>query len=120
MEMTDEALTELNRKIAVMEAYRDGREIQHKYIGQSVPAVDTWADSTPPHAAPQWLWTMYDYRVKPIEPQKLVGLRYQGETVHSAWCDLHRAGVEFNGMLEGCEKVEFIEVTPEIRKVLNL
>lgn len=27
--MTDEALTELNRKIAVMEAYRDGSFIEH-------------------------------------------------------------------------------------------
>lgn len=110
--MTPEALTELNRKSAVMEASKT-QKIQSR-AGNGGGAV--WDDCP----SPVWDWFNYDYRVKPVEPQRLVGLRYRGETVHSAWCNVHRAGVEFSGAPETAEKVEFIELTPSVRAKLNL
>lgn len=110
--MTDEAITELNRKIEVMEASKT-QKIQSQE-GNGGGAV--WDDCP----IPVWDWFNYDYRVEPTEPQRLVGFRYRSEIVHSAWHSAHRAGVEFSGAPETAEKVEFIELTPEIKQKLGL
>lgn len=116
IEMTDEALTELNRKIAVMQAYRDGKEIECTGTKHPESLDGKWRNA----GTPSWNWRDMDYRVKAVEPQKLVGLRCRGETVHSAWHNAHRAGAAFSGAIEASEKVEFIELTPEVREKLNL
>lgn len=44
-------------KIAVMQAYVDGKKIQAKTFG-----ADNWMDCI---VEPSWNWVVYDYRVKP-------------------------------------------------------
>lgn len=90
IEMTDEALTELNRKIAVMRAYRDGREVEFFNYGS-----EQWYK----RCLPGWDWTEFDYRVKPFEPRRI---------------RIHPGITLFES--EG----EFIELTPEVCAKLNL
>ena len=47
-------------KIAVMQAYVDGKKIQCKYLSEE---KDCWCDCE----VPLWHWYMKDYRIKPEE-----------------------------------------------------
>lgn len=101
-----------SEKIAVMQAAVEGKEIQHRYIGPDATGVckinSVWMDSTPPHAAPQWYWHLYDYRVKPQEPA-IVRLHVSKDG--TPWIrDPQPTG----------NLVEFIELTPEVRSKLGL
>lgn len=103
--MTEEALTELNRKIAVMEAYRDGREIEYRRYAYQID----WRDSADP--SPAWNWAEFDYRVKPEPPIALTLLRSAtGEYHGGSWCFKNRKESE----------IRFLELTPEVRVKLNL
>lgn len=55
-------MEDTKRKIAVMQAYVDGKQIQVKACG-----VSEWRDCT---LEPDWDWVSGDYRVKPEEPYR--------------------------------------------------
>ncbi len=89
--MTVEAWAELNRKISVMEASKTQQiQFREDHCGE-------WNDMR--EECPSWDWEHYDYRVKPVEPRRI--------TMRPGITFLEREG-------------EFIELTPEIRKALNL
>lgn len=59
--------TELDRQIAVMQAFRDGAEIECRKI---ILGITPWHST----ATPCWDWSAHDYRVKPqkkLRPWKL-------------------------------------------------
>lgn len=56
----------IQEKIAIMQAFAEGKTIQCKYI-------DNWVDI--PH--PRWNWDYFDYRVK--ERKFEVGKKYRGK-----------------------------------------
>lgn len=51
----------LLEKIAVMQAFADGKEIQRERNGSNAGFISD--------DRPQWDWYTYDYRVKPREPK---------------------------------------------------
>jgi hypothetical protein len=53
-------MTELNRRICVMIAYRDGKKIQMQRRGTD----NAWSETYP-----AWDWASFDYRIAP-EPRK--------------------------------------------------
>lgn len=65
--MTQKDTTTLKGKIAVMQAYEMGREVQVRYRN----GVLGWQNSK----SPEWDWLNYEYRIKP-KPQEWQ-LRYR-------------------------------------------
>jgi hypothetical protein len=58
--LTASEMAELDRRIAVMQAYRDGKPIQTRADGGE------WYVR---HYGPKWNWAVHDYRIAP-EPRK--------------------------------------------------
>lgn len=97
--MTDEALTELNRKIAVMEASKT-QKIESRNTHRSSLGPTCWF----PSPDPDWEWDRCDYRVKPVEPARLYRSALGG-----IYCTP-----------TGEVAAEFIELTPEVKSKLGL
>jgi hypothetical protein len=74
-------------KIAVMEAFLDGKRIQFKF-----GAAD-WLDWNSEHE-PDWAWHRVDYRIKPEPREWTLGLNRNG-TFWSIDEESRRAGVEY-------------------------
>ncbi len=55
----------LEKKLEVMQAFRDGAKIQRRRAEGGYSPI--WQDITNPN----WMWGMYEYRVKPSEPRTL-------------------------------------------------
>ena len=103
-------LTELNRKLAVMEAYREGRPIQYR---NDMPGTNIipWQDCSYP--SPVWNWNEFDYRVKPVEPQIIWVQTINGKLYANC-------GSIKSPIMSGVPVIEFIELTPEVRAKLGL
>lgn len=101
--MTDSDLAELDRKIAVMQAYRDGKVIQ------ITNGRGNWRDDG---SVPLiWNWGCHDYRVKPVEPRRLWVLSTpDGSGVTN----------QFSQYDTRLPSIQFIELTPEVREKLGL
>ena len=54
----------LEKKLEVMQAFRDGAKIQRRRAEEGYPI---WQDTL----NPTWMWGRYEYRVKPSEPRTL-------------------------------------------------
>lgn len=52
---------DIKEKIAIMQAYAEGKEIEISEIGEN-----DWSLS----CAPTWDWSSFDYRIKPENPKK--------------------------------------------------
>ena len=94
----------LDEMISIMQAAKEGKEIQWRFV---IRTEDGWDACTP--TTRMWDWFGCDYRVKPVEPRRIFVVTYS------------------NGLLSKCiddspnfPSGEFIELTPEIRKALNL
>ena len=81
----------LDEMISIMQAAKEGKEIQWRFV---IRTEDGWDACTP--TTRMWDWFGCDYRVKPVEPRRVL------------WS---KTPEDF---------AEFIELTPEIRKALNL
>ena len=55
-------MTTLAEKIAIMQAYTDGKAVQYYNISKNV-----WKDAV----SPTWDWFTYEYRVKPAKPNQV-------------------------------------------------
>lgn len=100
--------------IAVMEASKT------KIIEFSKPGETEWLSCLSP---PTWNWMQYDYRVKPQEPRRMFGLENNKRPLVAAYPELSTAMRNFDecSMLPNfATKIEFIELTPEIRERLGL
>lgn len=95
---------ELKEKIAVMQAFADGKEVEYK---NNFPgAAGSWVGIS----SPMWDWGSCDYRVK-REPRRMYA-RYNNEGQVGS-----RGGnkeiIEANIRRYGGELVEFVEVIKE-------
>jgi hypothetical protein len=61
--MTASEMAELDRRIAVMQAYRDGKTIEAVCRDASMP----WVTMT---VQPAWAWNVADYRIAPRKPRE--------------------------------------------------
>lgn len=52
-------------KIEVMQAFLDGKKIQHRVIERQSDILDPWYNSL---GEPSWIWNTYEYRIKPQDP----------------------------------------------------
>jgi hypothetical protein len=94
--------------IAVMQAAEDGKEIETCVNGQCNWKVE--------HNPPAWNWCACDYRVKPVEPRRIWANIYP----HCIEASESKARVD-SYMLKNCiAQCEFIELTPLVRKALDL
>jgi hypothetical protein len=75
-------MSTLKEKIAVMQAFADGKEIQ------SYDLIDDdglgWRDLDR-KSGPAWNWGLYDYRVKPREPRRFFVRLEKNGSVHYAY-----------------------------------
>ncbi len=62
--LTASEMAELDRRIAVMQAYRDGKTIEAVCRDASMP----WVTMT---VQPAWAWNVADYRIAPRKPPEL-------------------------------------------------
>jgi len=108
--MTESEPTELNRKIAVMEAYKEGKQIQYR-ISMDGTNIIPWTDCS--HPSPTWNWNEFDYRVKPVEPQIIWVQTVNGKLY--ANCGSMKSPIVSN-----VPAIEFIELTPSVREKLGL
>ncbi len=60
--LTASEMAELDRRIAVMQAYRDGKTIEAVCRDASMP----WVTMT---VQPAWAWNVADYRIAPRKPR---------------------------------------------------
>lgn len=101
--MTEEALNELNRKIAVMQSSR-AQKIQFRvYHGGEWININS-------EEGPSWDWIHYDYRVRAVEPRIVF--------VHTN-CD-GSVSTRHTSECPACPSIPFVEMTPEVRAKLNL
>jgi hypothetical protein len=96
----------LSEMIAVMQGAKEGKVIETRKLDSILP----WSH----FLNPLWNWQDYDYRVKPVEPVE----------PRKCWV-LNIAGISYAYQMKpadiwGSPPVEFIELTPEIRKKLRL
>ena len=101
--------------VRVLEAHQEGKEIQCK--SKTQPSFVTWGDTPDP----AWDFPNFEYRVKPVEPNivKLelwkCGLTREPYLVGSG--DV--SGEGGSGDHDTGDRVEYIELTPEVRAKLT-
>jgi len=96
----------IDEMLAVMQAAKEGKEIQKRYLYPSVSMTNEWVD----FHIPDWNWGIYDYRVKPVEPKRV--RLYVNEKGCPSWIP--------NSTDKTLNISEFIELTPEVRSKLGL
>mgnify|MGYP001617057742 CR=1 FL=1 len=111
-------MKELSEMISIMQAAKEGKEIQWRFV---IRTEDGWDACTP--TTRMWDWFGCDYRVKPVEPRR-VWINFYPEYPHPHKIGCGHESLELaQSYLEktpGSETVEFVEVTPEVRAKLNL
>ena len=78
----------IEEKIAVMQAYADGKKIEESYFGRS------WTETT----NPAWQWVNYDYRIKPepkYRPYKNADEFFAEAQKHGWWVILSSTHIRF-------------------------
>lgn len=108
-------MTTTAEKIAVMQAFEEGKAIQYK-PSMAADVAGNWARSL----GPLWNWDRYSYRIKP-QPKVI----YVNE-LDTGWRTYTRkdlADEAFYAMRRGChgpeerQSIPFIELTPELEKL---
>ena len=92
---------QLKEKIAVMQAFADGKKIE---IAHSNRSAAVW------HASinPGWDWACYTYRIK-VEPRKVFGREEIGSNELTD-ATLEEAVIDYVINTKGGKKITFIEV----------
>ncbi len=115
--LTASEIAELDRRIAVMQAYRDGRKIQARLLSYGMDWVDL-------NEAPAWGWQASDYRIAP-EPRKereFWIVQYQDNSTYgngnkviklATFTDSHNAATFSRQIVDSLKIIHVREVLPE-------
>ena len=96
-------MTDIAHMIAVMQAAKEGKEIQFRDRCNR-GTDDNWVDAP----SPIWNWATFDYRVKP-EPRRVWVNQYpSGALADRNWRTQSEA--EHAAMNSGTKQIEFVEV----------
>ena len=95
-------MTDIDRMVAVMQAFKEGRAIQYRARG-SKDTDKIWDDAP----NPRWDWSVFDYRVKPAPPRRIWVNMYCNRM---GFAHASREQADANGGDVSTECVEFVEV----------
>ena len=98
-------MTDIDHKIAVMQAANEGKAIQR--LNRRHPDTDVyWIDAP----KPSWDWSTLDYRVKPAEPRRVWLNFYPTMGGRSHVCYNSREEAASFARHDITEQIEFVEV----------
>ena len=98
-------MTDIDYMIAVLTAFKEGKEIQYRARGNR-GTDENWGDAP----SPIWNWATYDYRVKPAEPRRVWMIMYPTMGGRSYVCYNSREEAAKFACFDASQQVEIVEV----------